>query len=323
MRAPLAKPEESRMQHLSLMFRFLAFQPPTPALVRKAARIRENLERCYPQVPRTLLQHRDPFTLLLAVVLSAQCTDLKVNGVTPKLFELAPTPQALLHLGEQRIREIIRPLGLAPRKARALVGIAERLLEEHGGQVPRTFAELEALPGVGHKTASVVLSQAFGEPAFPVDTHIHRLAQRWGLGGKSVEETESTLKAVFPDPSSWAELHVRMILFGREHCPAIRHDMDACPICSWAAVPEARRANKRSPRKFIGIERAKNPAHIRATDKARHAAPAIPNAPDEPLVDPGSADDKQVFPEDSDNEQNTMLTRSRKRRVLQERQNET
>ncbi|KAK4532190.1 hypothetical protein CCYA_CCYA11G3047 [Cyanidiococcus yangmingshanensis] len=310
------------MQRLIPLFRGLAFQPPTSALIRKALRIREDLERCYPQVPRALLQHQDPFTLLVAVVLSAQCTDVKVNAITPELFRLASTPKAMLQLGEQRIREIIRPLGLAPRKAKALIGIAERIESEHQSQVPRTFEELESLPGVGHKTASVVLMQAFDEPAFPVDTHIHRLAQRWGLGGKTVEETETILKSVFQDPSTWAELHVRMILFGREYCPAVKHDMDACPICSWAAVPEARRANKRSPRKFIAIGRAKNPAHIRKTAKPSRTSTSDRSETD--LGDDPSAETKGIeLPvENGLDESVQVVTRRSKRRALQQRRDE-
>jgi endonuclease-3 len=310
------------MQQLSRLFRGMAFQPPTPALIRKALRIREDLERCYPQVPRTLLQHQDPFTLLVAVVLSAQCTDVKVNAVTPELFRLASTPKAMLQLGEQRVRDIIRPLGLAPRKAKALIGISERIEREHQSQVPRTFEELKALPGVGHKTASVVLMQAFGEPAFPVDTHIHRLAQRWGLGGRTVEETEAMLKAVFQDSSSWAELHVRMILFGREYCPAVKHDMETCPICSWAAVPEALRANKRSPRKFVPIGRAKNPAHIRGAGTRLRVKTSDKSDADAQVADEQEVEQSPLRTEDERGEYGRMVTRSRKRRILQERQEE-
>ncbi|HEX2251729.1 MAG TPA: endonuclease III [Thermoanaerobaculia bacterium] len=212
----------------------------------KAARIRAILDDLYP-APAIPLAHRDPFTLLVAVVLSAQTTDKKVNEVTPALFARAGTPQEMARLPVEEIRSLIREIGLAPQKAKALQGLSRLLVEEHGGEVPRSFAELEALPGVGHKTASVVRVQAFGLPAFPVDTHIHRLATRWGLtAGKSVEHTERDLKRVFPE-ESWAKLHLQIIYFGREHCPAQWHDLAACPICSWAAakkrIEEERRLN--------------------------------------------------------------------------------
>lgn len=202
---------------------------------RRAERIARTLDALYPNPPIPL-DHRDPFTLLVAVVLSAQCTDKKVNEVTPTLFAAAPTPAAMAALGEAELLRIIRPLGLAPTKAKNLVALSRLLLSRHGGEVPRSFAALEALPGVGHKTASVVMAQAFGVPAFPVDTHIHRLARRWGLSsGKSVEETERDLKALFP-PERWNALHLQLIFFGREHCPALRHEPAKCPICAWAAV---------------------------------------------------------------------------------------
>ena len=205
-------------------------------VAEKARRIDEQLAALYPETP-VPLDHSDPFTLLVAVLLSAQCTDKKVNEVTPALFAEAPTPAAMAALGEERIRELIRAIGLFQTKAKHLAAMSALLLERHGGQVPASFDALEALPGVGHKTASVVMAQAFGVPAFPVDTHIHRLAARWGLStGKSVEHTERDLKAVFPS-SSWNALHLRIIFFGREHCPALRHDASACPICSWAAAP--------------------------------------------------------------------------------------
>jgi endonuclease-3 len=200
----------------------------------KAARIARLLFELYPDPPIPLA-HRDPFTLLVAVVLSAQTTDARVNLVTPALFARARTARELARLAPEEILGLIRSCGLAPSKARNLAALARLLVERHCGQVPRTFAELEALPGVGHKTASVVLAQAFGIPAFPVDTHIHRLAARWGLSdGSSVERTERDLKRLFPE-DTWIGLHLRLILFGREHCPALRHDLSACPICSWAA----------------------------------------------------------------------------------------
>jgi endonuclease-3 len=201
----------------------------------KAERIMRILDRLYPEVPIPL-DHADPFTLLVAVVLSAQTTDKKVNEVTPRLFADASTPEAMAALGRDAILEHVRQLGLAPQKAKALEGLSRMLVEQHGGEVPRTFAALEALPGVGHKTASVVMSQAFGVPAFPVDTHIHRLAARWGLSdGSSVAKTERDLKKIFPR-DRWNRLHLQIIYFGREHCPARHHDLASCPICGWAAT---------------------------------------------------------------------------------------
>jgi endonuclease-3 len=200
----------------------------------KAARIQAILDELYPQVDAPL-EHRDAFTLLVAVLLSAQCTDVRVNQVTPRLFARARTPQAMMKLDVDEIREIIRPCGLSPQKSRAIASLSRAIVLEHGGRVPDTFEELEALHGVGHKTASVVMSQAFGRPAFPVDTHIHRLAKRWGLSrGKNVEQTERDLKKLYP-PESWGRLHLQIIYFGREYCPARGHDFAACPICSWAA----------------------------------------------------------------------------------------
>jgi endonuclease III len=200
----------------------------------KAERIGKILDALYPEagIP---LRHRDPFTLLVAVVLSAQCTDERVNRVTPGLFAEARTPRQMAALPLARIRRLIRSCGLAPAKSRALKSLSQLLLERHGGRVPASFAELEALPGVGHKTASVVMAQAFGQPAFPVDTHIHRLAARWGLSsGRSVTRTEADLKKLFP-PEAWGRVHLQLISFGREHCPARAHDLATCPICSWAA----------------------------------------------------------------------------------------
>src|SRR5262245_36346167 len=200
----------------------------------KAARIQAVLDELYPAID-VPLDHRDPYTLLLAVLLSAQCTDKKVNEVTPKLFARASTPKAMMRLTADEIRAIIKPCGLSPAKSKAIAGLSRILVDEHGGKVPRTFESLEALPGVGHKTASVVMAHAFGVPAFPVDTHIHRLAARWGLSdGSSVERTERDLKRTFPE-ESWNKLHLQIILFGREHCPARGHDLARCPICSFAA----------------------------------------------------------------------------------------
>ena len=189
------------------------------------------LEEHYPETP-VPLDHSDPFTLLIAVLLSAQCTDKKVNEVTPALFAAGPTPQAMADLPEAEILGYIRQLGLAKTKARNIKRLAELLLERHSGSVPASFAALEALPGVGHKTASVVMAQAFGHPAFPVDTHIHRLAYRWKLSnGKNVTQTEKDLKRLFPK-DKWNKLHLQIIFYGREYCPAKRHDPNECMICS-------------------------------------------------------------------------------------------
>lgn len=192
--------------------------------------IAQVLEELYPDPPIPL-DHSDPFTLLVAVVLSAQCTDKKVNEVTPGLFALASTPEAMSKLPVSTVEKQIRQLGLAPRKAKALVELSKILVETHDGKVPPSFESLEALPGVGHKTASVVMSQAFGVPAFPVDTHIHRLAQRWKLtSGKNVEQTEHDLKRLFPR-ERWNDLHIQIILYGREHCTARGCDGTVCRIC--------------------------------------------------------------------------------------------
>ncbi len=200
----------------------------------KVRRIAEVLDRLYPD-PQVPLDHKDPYTLLIAVLLSAQCTDKRVNLVTPQLFALADNPADMVGLGEVRIREIIRPCGLSPQKAKAIHGLSRILCERYGGKVPADWEALEALPGVGHKTASAVMSHAFNIPAFPVDTHIHRLAERWGLSsGRNVVETERDLKRLFPE-SEWMRRHLQIIYFGREHCPALRHDAATCPICSFAA----------------------------------------------------------------------------------------
>jgi len=198
---------------------------------QRALHISEILEDLYPEVPIPL-DHKDPYTLLVAVLLSAQCTDERVNQVTPFLFEKANNPSDMIKLEVEQIREIIKPCGLSPTKSKAIHRLSEILLEEYQGQVPEDMALLEQLPGVGHKTASVVMSQAFGHPAFPVDTHIHRLAWRWCLStGKSVEKTEKDLKKLFPE-SIWNKLHLQIIFFGREYCPARGHHPHSCPICS-------------------------------------------------------------------------------------------
>jgi endonuclease-3 len=209
----------------------------------KAARIRRILDELYPAVPIPLA-HRDPFTLLVAVVLSAQCTDARVNLVTPALFARAATAAAMAQVPEREILALIRSCGLAPAKAKAIKALSRLLVAQHGGAVPDDFAALEALPGVGHKSASVVMSQAFGHAAFPVDTHIHRLARRWGLSnGSSVARTERDLKRVFPR-DAWNTLHLQIIYFGREYCPARGHDFARCPICSWAASKAAMRRER-------------------------------------------------------------------------------
>jgi len=196
----------------------------------RAAYILQRLQELYPQPPIPL-DHRDPFTLLVAVLLSAQCTDERVNQVTPALFTLADTPSAMAAVEVTQIQQIIRPCGLSPQKARAIRRLSEILVAEHNGLVPADMAALERLPGVGHKTASVVMSQAFGVPAFPVDTHIHRLAQRWGLtSGKSVAQTEHDLKRLFPR-EYWNRLHLQIIYYGREHCSARGCDGRVCEIC--------------------------------------------------------------------------------------------
>lgn len=201
----------------------------------KAERIRAILDELHPDPPIPL-DHRSSYELLVAVLLSAQCTDERVNKTTPALFARASTPEAMATVPVDEIRELIRPCGLSPQKSKAISGLSKLLIEHHGGIVPQTFEELEALPGVGHKTAGVVMCQAFGHPAFPVDTHIHRLAARWGLSkGTTVERTERDLKGIFPE-DAWNLLHLQIIYFGRSHCPALRHDMSACPICSWAAT---------------------------------------------------------------------------------------
>lgn len=197
----------------------------------KATFILDTLERLYPQPPIPLT-HRSPYELLLAVLLSAQTTDVKVNEVTPALFKAANTPEKMVQLTVEQILGFVRTVGLAPGKSKNIHRLSELLLERHDGVVPETLEELEALPGVGHKTASVVVAQAFGQPAFPVDTHIHRLAWRWGLStGKNVEQTEKDLKRAFPI-ERWNKLHLQIIYFGREHCPAQRHDFQGCPLCS-------------------------------------------------------------------------------------------
>ncbi len=197
---------------------------------QRADLVGTRLAELYPHPPIPL-DHRDAYTLLVAVLLSAQCTDKRVNEVTPALFARASGPAAMAQVPVEEIQAIIRPCGLSPQKAKAIRGLSEILVLEHGGAVPADWAALEALPGVGHKTASVVMAQAFGVPAFPVDTHIHRLAQRWGLSaGRSVEQTERDLKALFPR-ERWNALHLQIIYYGREHCTARGCDGTVCPLC--------------------------------------------------------------------------------------------
>ena len=204
----------------------------------KAEKIAAMLEELYPETP-VPLDHENTFQLLIAVLMSAQTTDLKVNQVTPALFSKAPTAKEMAKLDVETILEDIRQVGLAPTKAKNILKLSQILVEKYDGEVPEGFEPLEALPGVGHKTAGVVMAQAFGVPAFPIDTHIHRLAARWGLSnGKNVEKTEKDLKAVFPK-ELWNKLHLQIIFFGREYCPARNHDLSQCPICSWAATKKS------------------------------------------------------------------------------------
>ncbi|MEY4003204.1 MAG: Endonuclease [Bacteroidota bacterium] len=196
----------------------------------RVAFIAETLERLFPETP-VPLDHSDAYTLLIAVLLSAQCTDERVNKITPHLFEKADNPYDMVKMSVEEIRDIIKPCGLSPMKSKGIHGLSQIIIEKHHGNVPESFEALEALPAVGHKTASVVMSQAFGHPAFPVDTHIHRLAQRWKLSnGKSVEQTEKDLKRLFPK-ETWNKLHLQIIFFGRKYCPARGHKAEDCPIC--------------------------------------------------------------------------------------------
>ena len=200
----------------------------------KAERIILILENYYPETPIPL-DHISPYQLLVAVLMSAQTTDIKVNQVTPELFKKGPDAKSMATIPVEEIQSIIREIGLAPTKAKNIRGLSEILVENYDGEVPISFEELESLPGVGHKTASVVMAQAFKVPAFPVDTHIHRLATRWGLtNGSNVVRTEKDLKAIFPR-NLWIKLHLQIIFFGREHCPARGHNLSICPICGWAA----------------------------------------------------------------------------------------
>jgi endonuclease III len=245
--------------------------PRTPTVApvtraEKAQKILAILDELYP-APPIPLDHRDAFELLIAVLLSAQTTDAQVNKVTPALFRAGPTPAKMAALPVETILACIKTLGLAPTKAKRVKALAQQLVDEFGAVVPDDLAALETLPGVGHKTASVVVAQAFGRPALPVDTHIHRLASRWGLSrGKTVEQTEADLKKVFPR-ERWADMHLKIIYFGREHCPAQYHELAECPICGWAAsnkrVLEERRAND--------LARAEASARLKAAAARRKA----------------------------------------------------
>jgi endonuclease-3 len=202
---------------------------------QKAQEIAQILEHFFPETPIPL-HHKDAYTLLISVLLSAQCTDERVNKITPLLFEKADNPFEMVKLTVEEIREVIRPCGLSPRKSKAIFDLSNILINKYGGAVPDSFEALEELPGVGHKTASVVMSQWFGVPAFPVDTHIHRLATRWGLtSGKNVETTEADLKALFPE-QIWNKLHLQIIFMGRSYCPARGHKKEECPICSKYSI---------------------------------------------------------------------------------------
>jgi endonuclease III len=202
---------------------------------QKAAEIARMLEELFPETPIPL-DHFSNYSLLVAVVLSAQCTDIRVNQITPTLFARADNPYDMIKLSVEEIQNIIRPCGLSPMKSKGIFGLSKIIVEEHGGNVPESFDALEKMPGVGHKTASVVMSQGFGHPAFPVDTHIHRLAIRWGLtAGKSVVQTERDLKAIFPK-KIWNKLHLQIIFYGRAFCPARGHSVEKCPICAKFGV---------------------------------------------------------------------------------------
>lgn len=197
----------------------------------KAQQISKILDQLYPN-PSIPLIHKDPYTLLIAVLLSARCTDKRVNEITPRLFAKASTPETMIKMTPKEIEDIIRPCGLSPAKAKAIWQLSSDLIKNHKGKVPKTFEDLEKLPGIGHKTASVVMTQAFHLPAFPVDTHIHRCAKRWGLStGKTVKQTEADLKKLFPE-EKWHKVHLQIIYFGREYCPARGHNKKSCPICS-------------------------------------------------------------------------------------------
>jgi endonuclease-3 len=261
----------------------------------RAMRILEILDRYYPTVDMPL-DHGDAFQLLVAVILSAQCTDARVNLVTPALFARAPDARAMAKLSPHQILPYIRTCGLAPSKANAIAKMSRILVAKHGGQVPADFAALEELPGVGHKTASVVMAQAFHAPAFPIDTHIHRLAGRWQLSrARNVEEVERDLKAVFPR-DRWNTLHLQIIYFGREHCSARQHEPAACPICSWAMSKARADAERRQglskPTRPAKPRRPRAPSGSRTAPAARDE-PAQPATPRRTASRPGAAPSKR------------------------------
>lgn len=213
-------------------------EEPSQEIAQRAAKIGAMLDEFYEETP-VPLDHKDAYTLLVAVLLSAQCTDKRVNKVTPDLFDLADNPWDMAELEVEQILGAIRSCGLAPTKAKRIHRLSQMLIDDHDGDVPGSLKEMKKLPGVGHKTASVVMSQWFGEPAFPVDTHIHRLAERWGLSsGKNVKQTEKDLKALFPR-QEWNRRHLQIIFYGREYCPARGHVLEECPICSFVAATQA------------------------------------------------------------------------------------
>ena len=226
----------------------MAAKPAPLDRATRAAKIHQILDELHP-MPGSPLAHETPYQLLVAVILSAQCTDARVNMVTPALFAVAPDAHAMAKLKPREVLKFIKTCGLANGKAKNIVAMSKALVARHAGEVPQDFAALEALAGVGHKTAGVVMAQAFGVAAFPVDTHIHRLAGRWGLSrARNVEEVERDLKALFPE-DRWNALHLQIIYFGRAQCPARAHDPEACPICSWAMSGAKRRAEERKRRK--------------------------------------------------------------------------
>lgn len=259
--------------------------PRAKGAYRKAERIRLQLAELYP-APPIPLDHSDPFTLLVAVLMSAQTTDARVNMVTPALFAKAPDARAMAALSDMEILAFIRTVGLAPTKARNISALSRVLMDKYGGAVPRDMALLEELPGVGHKTASVVMAQAFGVPAFPVDTHIHRLAARWGLSdGSNVVRTEEDLKRLYA-PEHWNPLHLQIIYFGREHCPALRHDQGMCPICSWAAPSAQHKAPRVSKAADKPLTKGAKKAPTKVLAKGAKPLPgrAKKSAPKKPVV---------------------------------------
>ncbi|MDB5051002.1 MAG: putative EndoIII-related endonuclease [Fibrobacteres bacterium] len=238
----------------------------------KAQAILAYLEQLYPDPPIPLY-HTNPFTMCIAVLLSAHTTDKSVNGATPTLFKLADNPADMVKLSPERIQEIIRRVGLSKTKSRNVWNLSRILLEKHGGRLPETMEELEELPGVGHKTASVVMCQAFGVPAFPVDTHIHRLAERWGLSnGKNVEQTEKDLKALFPK-EKWPKLHLQMIYYGREYCPARNHDLTRCELCHRFGTREVKSAAAKKVVVDVAAKRASKAAATRTEGKGGKKKP--------------------------------------------------